>query len=48
LGASEKSSSDVQGEQFALAWGMAMAERAGERPLLLRILGPSSDVKFEL
>jgi amino acid transporter/nucleotide-binding universal stress UspA family protein len=48
LGASAKSSSDVQAEQFALAWGMAMAERAGERPLLLRILGPSSDVKFEL
>src|SRR5690348_10032303 len=48
LGSSEKSSSDVQAEQFALAWGMAMADRAGEHPLSLRILGQLSDAKFEL
>jgi amino acid transporter len=48
LGSSEKSSSEVQAEQFALAWGMAMADRAGEHPLSLRILGQLSDAKFEL
>jgi Amino acid permease len=48
LGVSEKSNAEFQAEQFAMAWGMALAEQPGERPLLLRILGPSSDLKFDL
>jgi hypothetical protein len=48
LGASEKMQADEQAEQFALAWGMAMAEHAGEQPLTLEVLGQSGTLKFEL
>jgi hypothetical protein len=48
LGASEKSSSDVQLEQFAMAWGMAVAEQATPRPLKIRIVGDKEDVAYEL
>ena len=48
LGISEKSSTDMQLEQFAVAWGMAMAERATEHPLTIRIVGAKEAVGFEL
>jgi hypothetical protein len=47
LGSSEKSSSDVQLEQFALAWGMASSDGPAD-PLSIRIIGETTDVKFEL
>jgi amino acid transporter len=47
LGTSEKSSADVQLEQFAMAWGMAESETAGE-PVTIRIVGEQGEVKFEL
>jgi len=49
LGVSEKMNPDVQVEQFALAWGMAMADRTGdETPLTVHILGPGMDLKYDL
>ncbi len=48
LGVSEKSTTELQAEQFALAWGMAISDQAGEHPLTLRILGPNSDMRFDL
>jgi hypothetical protein len=52
LGASEKSSSDVQLEQFALAWGMAVAEQpasqASPQPLRIRIVGERGEVAYDL
>jgi hypothetical protein len=48
LGASEKMSADELVEQFALAWGMAMADHKGEQPLRLHVLGPTTDLKFDL
>ena len=48
LGVSEKMNAEVQVEQFALAWGMAMAERAGEHPLTVHVLGANMDLKYEL
>jgi amino acid transporter len=47
LGTSAKSSSDVQLEQFAMAWGIAMAE-APTQSLAIRIVGEKEDVKYEL
>ena len=47
LGESQKVSNDSLAEQFALAWGMAMADTAGERPITLRIVG-AEDVCIEL
>jgi hypothetical protein len=48
LGVSEKSDTDVQLEQFALAWGMAMAESSAPPPLSIRIVGSQGDIRFEL
>ncbi len=49
LGVSEKMNADVQVEQFALAWGMAMADEKGEQPpLTVHVLGPQMDLKYEL
>jgi hypothetical protein len=48
LGISEKMNADVQVEQFALAWGMAMVDAKGEHPLTVHVLGPSMDLKYEL
>ena len=48
LGASEKSSVDVQLEQFALAWGMAMSEGAGQDELTIRIIGKDAEARWEL
>lgn len=48
LGISEKSSTDVQLEQFALAWGMAAAERPSAQPLRIRIIGEQGEVAYEL
>jgi hypothetical protein len=49
LGVSEKMNPDVQVEQFALAWGMAMADRKGEDiALTVHILGPGMDLKYDL
>ena len=49
LGVSEKMHSDVQVEQFAMAWGMAMADCKGEQPALtVHVLGPAKDLKYEL
>ena len=48
LGTSEKSSADVQLEQFALAWGMAVGEGKSPRPLSVRIIGPQEEVKYDL
>jgi hypothetical protein len=40
---------DVQVEQFALAWGMALADRKGEdTALTVHILGPGMDLKYDL
>jgi len=40
LGTSEKSSVDVQMEQFALAWGMASAQSAAApQPITLHVIG---------
>jgi amino acid transporter len=51
LGVSEKVHAEDQLEQFALAWGSAMAEMApGEvaPPMTVRILGPQVEMKFEM
>src|SRR6185295_2471283 len=48
LGTSEKTNVDVQLEQFAIAWGMAVGEGKSSRPLGLRIIGPQVEVKYEL
>jgi amino acid transporter len=48
LGASEKSSIDVQLEQFALAWGMAMSEGAGHDALAIRIIGKETEARWEM
>jgi hypothetical protein len=49
LGVSEKMDPDVQVEQFALAWGMALADRKGEdTALTVHILGPGMDLKYDL
>jgi len=47
LGASEKSSPDVQLEQFAIAWGMAASE-TNDEPLSIRIVGEQGEVKVQL
>jgi K+-sensing histidine kinase KdpD len=47
LGTSEKSNADIQLEQFACAWGMAMAD-SPEQPLIIRIIGESGEMKYEL
>lgn len=47
MGASEKSSADVQLEQFAMAWGMAASEAAAQ-PLTIRIIGRDGETRFEL
>jgi amino acid transporter len=52
LGASEKSGTDVQVEQFAIAWGMASAERdapgAAASPITIRVVGKESEVAYAL
>jgi hypothetical protein len=48
LGTSEKSSPDVQLEQFAMAWGMATSETGAEQPLTIQIVGEKSAVTYEL
>ena len=48
LGASEKSGSDVQLEQFAMAWGMAIAEGVTSPSLTIRIVGDGDAVSYEL
>jgi amino acid transporter len=48
LGASEKSSTDVQLEQFALAWGMAVAEQPQPQPLKIRIVSERGEVAYDL
>ena len=46
LGVSERIHAEEQLEQFALAWGTAMAEIPGvELPLTVRILGPNIEMK---
>ena len=47
LGVSEKTSPEVQLEQFAIAWGMAAAE-AASRPLSVRIVGPNVEMKYDM
>jgi hypothetical protein len=48
LGESQKTSMDVQLEQFAMAWGMATAELASPRSLNIRIAGEKDEVRQEL
>ncbi|HEV8292559.1 MAG TPA: APC family permease [Tepidisphaeraceae bacterium] len=48
LGASEKTSAEVQLEQFAIAWGMATVEAGSSRPLSVRIIGPQVEMKYDL
>jgi nucleotide-binding universal stress UspA family protein len=48
LGASEKSGTDVQLEQFAMAWGMAVAEQPTTQPLRIRIIGGRGEVAYDL
>ena len=48
LGTSEKSSTDVQLEQFAMAWGMAIAESSREQTLTIRIVGEKETLIYEL
>jgi hypothetical protein len=49
LGVSEKIHAEEQLEQFALAWGSAVAEMAGdEPPLTVRIMGPQVEMKCEM
>jgi hypothetical protein len=48
LGASQKSSADLQLEQFAIAWGMATAGEQAERPLAIRIFGATDELRYEL
>ena len=47
MGTSEKTNADVQLEQFAMAWGIAAADAAGQ-PLSIRIVGEQNELKFEL
>jgi hypothetical protein len=47
-GASEKSSVDVQLEQFAMAWGMATAESTRTKSLTIRVVGEMETTRFEL
>jgi hypothetical protein len=48
LGESEKMPPDVLAEQFALAWGMAMGDRAGEQAVTLRIVGAEREMRVEV
>ena len=48
LGVCEKVHAEEQLEQFALAWGIAIAEHKGEHPLTMHVLGPMLDLKYEL
>jgi len=48
LGASEKSPTDVQLEQFAVAWGIAAGERSASQLLKIRIIGENEQVAYEL
>jgi hypothetical protein len=48
IGVSEKSSPDIQLEQFAMAWGMATSETGAEQPLTIQIIGEKSTVTYEL
>jgi hypothetical protein len=48
LGESQKMEADLLAEQFAMAWGMAQAEGGAERPLILRVVGPQKQTKFDL
>jgi hypothetical protein len=48
MGTSEKTTPEVQLEQFAIAWGMAAAEGGSSRPLTVRIIGPQSEMKYDL
>src|SRR5437762_1270070 len=48
LGTSEKSSTDVQLEQFAMAWGMATAEKGTSQPLSIRISGADQGLTHEV
>jgi nucleotide-binding universal stress UspA family protein len=45
MGASGKTSTDVQLEQFAIAWGMATADANVPREIAVRIIGPETDVR---
>jgi amino acid transporter len=47
MGASQKSTPDVQLEQFALAWGMATSESSAGT-LNIRIIGEKEELRFEL
>jgi len=47
LGSSEKTNTEIQLEQFALAWGMATSDAAGQ-PLTIRIVGEKGELKLEL
>ena len=49
LGVSEKVHAEEQLEQFALAWGSAIADQPGEDPpLTVRILGPQVEMRYEM
>ena len=48
LGTSQKVSADVLMEQFAIAWGMATADRAAGARLVVRVLGPQTEVSHAL
>ncbi len=48
LGESEKVGGDELAEQFALAWGMAVGDAAGDRPLTLRVIGVDREQRFDL
>ena len=49
LGVSQKIHAEEQLEQFALAWGSAIAELQGEGPpLTVRIMGPQVEMKMEM
>ena len=48
LGESEKVHGDELAEQFAIAWGMAMGDEAGDRPLTLRVIGVQREQRYEM
>ncbi|MBV8782268.1 MAG: amino acid permease [Phycisphaerae bacterium] len=49
LGVSQKIHAEEQLEQFALAWGSAIAEMSGEGPpLRVRIMGPQVEIKVDM
>ena len=49
LGVSQQMHAEEQLEQFALAWGSAIAEIHGEEPpLTVRIIGPQVEIKVEM